>query len=666
MRKYNLVRYATFAVVVVMFVTGYASAQYWFQSGARATNNAGFNNGASVAIQTIYQTPVNGSLGFWVGETLSNGAFIQVGYEITNSSGYYTTSCTNATKSVYLKAGVPSWFWEYFTPGGGDSSFCGGIGPDGSAGGNGSFNTYSFKPSNGVWNAYFNNQLIGSVNLGTNGSGSNPPSALAEYADTKTNNQFMSNVTFKNLLIFIGNLSRPVSQAYSVVGYGKGSLTQLPNIYGVEELGSKVNYFVVGSSVHNIGNSAILWMTGYNLTIQSDFGNITGSGNYSAYASITIPAPQFVNISNGVREKFVQWVGTGEGSYQGNQATAHVILYGNVKETAIWQRQYYLNATTPYGTVSGSGWYNNNTLANVSLTANIVEVSPGVREVFTGWSDNISFRSLRINVNRPESIHAIWKRQYYLNVTTNYSNVTGSGWYDANTTANVSVSNNIIPINSSERLAFLRWSNGYVGTRITLTVKGPTTINAVFEKQYKTTFQAENSNGQNLTNVSYYNVSSKAIGNAGEFLFPNITYNVEYFGYKNTTIAVNHQFKVSLPGVVKFTSPVYNVDISARSVFGNPANVSVNITFRNKTTLNTYTGKGGTLSFYNVPYGYVTGYAESLGLQQDINLSNGASVDLTFFTISLMLTIVGGIILVVVIAKVAAIYENKREDRKFK
>jgi len=110
-------RFALLTIVIVAFLAGNVFAQYWFQFGARSGNSASFNNGARVEIQTI--TPQNltsGSLGFWVGEILSNGAFIQVGYLIENATGNYPAICTESGCTNYeeIKAGDAEWFYEYF------------------------------------------------------------------------------------------------------------------------------------------------------------------------------------------------------------------------------------------------------------------------------------------------------------------------------------------------------------------------------------------------------------------------------------------------------------------------------------------------------------------------------------------------------------------------
>ncbi len=660
MRKYNLLVYTTFAVAVAFMLVNTATAQYWFQTGVRASNGAGSNNGASVAIQTVYQNATEGSLGFWVGESLSNGAFIQVGYEITNSTGYYSSSCSNTTKSVYIRAGVPTWFWEYFGKNSNNEMFCGGIGPNGSAGQDGDFNTYSFRSSGNVWDTYFNNQLIGSVDLGTGNSGPNPPSALAEYANTSTNKFPLKNVTFKNLLFYIDNNSRIVPTGYSSVSYGKGSLTALTNPYGVQEIGDYIDYFVVGSKVPQPQLSTILWNLGYSLAIYSNYGNITGSGNYSAYSAIQLSAPDGINISSGIRELFVGWVGGGAGSYTGNQTNKELTLYDNITETATWKRQYYLNATTDYGELTGSGWYDANSTVTVAINSNIITTGVGSRVVFDGWSNNVSSNTTVINLDGPKSVYAIWRKEYYVNATTAYGGTTGSGWYNSNSTANVLLLTTFVPINQTQRLGFKQWSNGYSANSISFVVKSPISVSALFAKQYLVTLDPENSNGQNLTDVGYYNVSSERVNSNSLFAFPNTIYNIEYFYYKGIVVTTNYKFDVNSPSALKFKTPVYDISISTQSVFGTPVNASLNITFKNSTNIKTYSGNGGSAQFLNVPYGYVTGYAQYFGLKQSVNLAYGTNSYLTFLTASLIALIVGGIVLIVAVAQVTSYYQRRR------
>lgn len=279
-----------------------ASAQVWLQSGASGGMDSAYNYGASAAIQTVYQNISTGSLGFWVGENLDNGAFAQVGYEIINQSGYYSTYCSSngCSGNTYLQAGTPTWFWEYFLANQNQNNFYGGIGRNASAGMNGVFNTYSFSSNGSVWSFFMNGQALGSFNLGTAYSGHNPPSALAEIANTNSNNFVMKTVAFKNVAFYNGAKYLPLATGYSSLGYGKGSARNVQNTYGVAEVTPNVDYFNVGSGLPTM-SGALLWQVGYSLSVSSQYGNITGSGNYIAFTPVSIRAPGAVNISNSIR-----------------------------------------------------------------------------------------------------------------------------------------------------------------------------------------------------------------------------------------------------------------------------------------------------------------------------------------------------------------------------
>ena len=194
---------------------------YWFQTGARAANSAAFNNGSSIYIQTVYPQNISyGSMAFWVGEDLSNGAFVQEGYEVNNRSGYYPTNCTlsGCSSREYLSKGIPTWFWEYFPSGYSGDSFLGFIGPNDSAGQNGSYNNYTFYSKEGEWYFLFNGNVIGNISLGTGTSGANPVTAFGEYADAMDNKSYMAPVAFKNLRVLKNGSFSNVAKEYAYRG----------------------------------------------------------------------------------------------------------------------------------------------------------------------------------------------------------------------------------------------------------------------------------------------------------------------------------------------------------------------------------------------------------------------------------------------------------------
>ncbi len=658
MRKSDLLS-CTLASLAIVAVLGVPAAQYWFQSGARGGNSASFNNGASVQIQTVFQNVTGGSLGFWVGEELSNGAFIQAGYEIANSTGYYSSSCTNSSSSVFIRKGIPTWFWEYFTPGSANQSFCGGIGPDGSVGANGRFNTYSFMSSGHIWHIYLNGNQIGSVNLGASSSGANPPSAFAEYAGAGNNDYILQNVTFRNLSYYISNQSRMVSHAYAIVSYGKGSLTSLPNPYKVWEVDNLTDYFMVGSNIPQTA-SGTLWRFGYSLAAYSEYGNVIGSGNYSAYTSALLEAPNNVNISNGVREHFEGWKGTGEYAYNGNLSKVYVSLFSNVTETAVWQRQYYLNVTSDNASINGSGWYDAGNSVVLEPATNTIYGSAGSRLVFDGWSNGAAGYRDAFYIEGPMNVTGFWKRQYYVNAVSAYGNTTGSGWYDSGANATVAVSPSYITLGGSERIAFSSWSDGMRNASIVVRVGSPVYLNASFGNQYLVSLDALNAYGQQIHNATDYVVSGQMLRNGTGYLFSNRTYNIEYFSYKGTNITTNHKFAIHAPGTVSFDAPVYNVSIQTIDVFNQPINASVVVAFKNGSTINASTGSRGRLELENVPLGYVAGYAEYLGVRQGINVGYGESPNLTFVTPNLIAFIAVGIIIVVAVLLAAERHERRK------
>jgi len=238
------------SIVLILLITlSLVYPFYWFQSGAIANSYASNNNGASITIEAVNQSPTYGSFGFWVGEHLNNNDFIQIGYVITNSSAYYPKLCTiNNCTYEYLPAHSLVWFYEYFYNNG--NTFLGAFGPEGSIIPN-TNNTFSFYSYGNTWYFKVNNNVVGSINLGTSTSGPNVPAAIAELANTTSNNQYMNPVIFKNFSVYKYGIWIPVGKAYSSIGYGVGSQENEPNPYGVEEINNRINEFEVGSSLLN-------------------------------------------------------------------------------------------------------------------------------------------------------------------------------------------------------------------------------------------------------------------------------------------------------------------------------------------------------------------------------------------------------------------------------
>jgi hypothetical protein len=126
------------------------------------------NSGASIDIltKTINFTNQTISYSQWIGEYLTNGGFIQIGYVQEQTGIYWVDSCNQSLGSINLTSNEPIAFYEYF--------------PDASNYScivlskplqNNSINTYSFNQQNGNWGFYLNGLDIGNMQSTNQSSG---------------------------------------------------------------------------------------------------------------------------------------------------------------------------------------------------------------------------------------------------------------------------------------------------------------------------------------------------------------------------------------------------------------------------------------------------------------------------------------------------------------
>ena len=229
---------------------------YWFQVGAQGDASSSGHYGASVMIRTVYDQANNDAHSYWVGGYLSNGAFIQVGYLTTVSTDGSPYCC--------------AWFYEYFESQ--NSSCCPPvIGPEFSAGPIGSWHSYKMNSNlNNTWSFYMDGKLLvlpgsGSgttPNLGTDNSGTHPPAALAEVADTSNDRDNLGPAEFGSLTYRATNQPtdwRPVQTGLGLVTYGAPSKKDLPNPYGSVEITGVDNDFLAGSRVPQSVSNAMFW-----------------------------------------------------------------------------------------------------------------------------------------------------------------------------------------------------------------------------------------------------------------------------------------------------------------------------------------------------------------------------------------------------------------------
>jgi hypothetical protein len=232
------------------------------------------------------------------------------------------------------------------------------------------------------------------------------------------------------------------------------------------------------------------------LTLFSNAGTVAPS-NGSSYVqgqqvSITATPPTTVS---GERYIFTGWTGSGLGSYSGPNNPATITMNSAITETATWEHQYQLTIISPQGTVTGNNtWYDVGTTATATLTSGTVAGSTGTRYVFSGWIGGASGSALTSNaitMNGPMTATASWTTQYFLTTTTAHGTVTGSGWYNAGTTATATLDSLTSPGTAGVQYAFTNWGTDATGVALTsnaITMNSPKTASTVWQTQYNLTF----------------------------------------------------------------------------------------------------------------------------------------------------------------------------------
>lgn len=186
----------------------------------------------------------------------------------------------------------------------------------------------------------------------------------------------------------------------------------------------------------------------YQLTLNtnpSSLSNaVSGSGQYTQGSSASFTANQnIIQVTQDTRYLFSQWTG----DYSGSGLTGSVTMNAAKTVTAVYQLQYYLSLNAQPSSapsLQGSGWFNASTSAVISIPSQVVPGNSGSQLVFSGWTVDGGMdqtgSTLTIQMNAPHTVTAQYTQQYFLTVSSNQGSVSGQGWYNAGSTAQISAS----------------------------------------------------------------------------------------------------------------------------------------------------------------------------------------------------------------------------------
>jgi hypothetical protein len=216
----------------------------------------------------------------------------------------------------------------------------------------------------------------------------------------------------------------------------------------------------------------------YYLHVNSDYGQPEGEDWYDSGSTAGI------SVNTPVEDAGIKYVFNGwSGDYSGDTASASVLMDKPKTVSADWRTEYLLTVESDHDQPEGAGWYDSGSTAEISI-GTLVEES-ATKYFFTGWSGDYSgdTASASVLMDKPKTVSADWRTEYLLTVESEYSEPEGSGWYDAGSTAEISVKS---PVGMIVRQVFTGWTGDYsVDTaKASIIIDGPKMVTANWRTDY--------------------------------------------------------------------------------------------------------------------------------------------------------------------------------------
>jgi hypothetical protein len=211
---------------------------------------------------------------------------------------------------------------------------------------------------------------------------------------------------------------------------------------------------------------------------------VNGKGTYNdgTAASFSVSS-LIVPFNANQRYVFSSW----SGDFSGATPSGTVTMNSPKTVVANYQLQNFLKVSVdPPGIASatGEGWY----LPTESVTVGPVPASisggEGARYVFQQWTIDdtpVSGNTVQVILDLPHTVVAHYKTQYMLTVSSDYGIADGAGWYDAGSSATLSVTS---PVDTSYgvKQVFERWTGDTQArtATATITMDSPHTVRAIW------------------------------------------------------------------------------------------------------------------------------------------------------------------------------------------
>ncbi len=218
-----------------------------------------------------------------------------------------------------------------------------------------------------------------------------------------------------------------------------------------------------------------------NLKVDDGYDGIIPGGNsktltFRSGSTHRISVDQYVNGPNGIRY---------------HSATSNHTVSDTGSISFSYEPQYYLHIEKRIVEFpSVEGWYEAGTPVETPTAPEYVNGTAGARYIFESWvadGAELSGNPISIMMDAPHNLSVRYQTQYYVNVSSDYGNPIGSGWYDANSTANVSV---VTPQGFGIQKIFDHWEGDQTSSSPTtsIVVNSPKTLTAIWRDDYTQTY----------------------------------------------------------------------------------------------------------------------------------------------------------------------------------
>lgn len=196
--------------------------------------------------------------------------------------------------------------------------------------------------------------------------------------------------------------------------------------------------------------------------------------NFTTGGAHTVSVDLYVNMGDGTRYQCRDNV------WSFTEGGIHTFAY-----TA----QYHLEVQSPYGSPTGTDWYDEGATVYARLVTNATTGAEGVRYIFVSWKADASGQGIvsdPIIMDRAKKATADWKTQYVLRISSDPISIFSPStlWFDEDSLAHFSAPRGTN--GTDTRYVFDQWFGDYSGAdaEVSLQMDGPKSITAKYKTQY--------------------------------------------------------------------------------------------------------------------------------------------------------------------------------------